>query len=143
MPKKLSAKPTVYCIDGSNLVRSSWSGGLPEADDAETADFLQWLGRAAGTGALASSSFRVVFDGSYRNPGRCHPGNIKLYFSEGERADELLLEQASFLKTEETRTVLVTSDRALMERAKAGGISCIWCDRFIDLCRQTLSAENR
>lgn len=137
----LSTKPTVYCIDGSNLVRSAW-GGSGE-DDSDAMDFLAWLSGSAGTPALKSSCFRIVFDGSYRNLGSYNAREIMVSFSEGEKADDRLLEQSSFLKSEGVRVILVTSDRSLMDRAKSEGVKSIWCDAFISICRTALKSQSR
>lgn len=141
--KRLSSKSTVYCIDGSNLVRSSWGDSLPGDDDPDAGEFLEWLNEAAGTPVLSSSRFRVIFDGSYRNLGARRTEKIMVYFSEGEKADDLLLEQASFLRREGTRVVIVTSDKRLMDKAGGGGINCMWCAKFLYHCRAALKSESR
>ena len=140
--KRLSSKPTVYCIDGSNLVRSNWGDSSPGDDDTDAGEFLEWLNEAAGTPGLTSSRFRVIFDGSYRNLCARRTEKIMVYFSEGEKADDLLLEQASFLKRG-TRVVIVTSDKCLMDRAGNGGINCVWCAKFLYHCRTALKYESR
>ena len=117
------------------MVRSSLLAFL-EDEDRAAQDFVVWLcDDVLKTSAFKSSFFRVFFDGSYRSMGRHVSARFALYFSEGEKADKLLLEQAVYLKSENIRTILVTSDRRLLDQAKEEGIKCMWCDEFLSICR--------
>ena len=141
--KKISSKPTVYLIDGSNFSRSFWSqagGGKPDALEAE---FIQWLAQAARTQAFSASSFRVVFDGGFRSSGVCREPSINVYFSEEEKADDILLERACFMKSEGTRAVIVTSDREIREQAASDGIKSLTCGAFFGLCENEIRKAGR
>ena len=136
--KRISSKPTVYLIDGSNFSRSFWPQAGGGKSDALEAEFLQWLGEASRTQALRSSCFRVVFDGGFRNAGVCAEPSINVYFSDDEKADDILLERACFMGREGTRAVIVTSDRDIREKAAADGIKSLPCDAFFRLCENEL-----
>ena len=138
----ISSKPSVYCIDGSNLVRSFWSGHFSK-DDKDTADFLDFLETAAQSQALCRSYFRVVFDGGYRPCGSLERGKVKVSFSEGAVADDMLLETAIYLKGANKRPVLVTSDGGLAENAKAQGVKTMHCPAFLSLCRRSAAMDSR
>ena len=136
--KRISSKPTVYLIDGSNFSRSFWSGQGGLKSDALEAEFLHWLGEAARTEPLTASCFRVVFDGGFRSTGASAGPSINVYFSDEGKADDILLERAYFMSMEGTRAVIVTSDRDVREKAASDGIKSLTCDSFFHLCENEL-----
>ena len=141
--KKISSKPTVYLIDGSNFSRSLWSGAKGQRSDAIETEFLQWLGEAARTQALVTSSFRVVFDGGFRPVGIYAGPSTTVYFSDEEKADDILLERACFMSSEGTRAVIVTSDSGIREKAAADGIKSLPCGAFFRFCEDELKKDAR
>ena len=141
--KRISSKPTVYLIDGSNFSRSFWSGAGGEKSDVFEVEFIQWLGEAARTQALKASRFKVVFDGGFRHAGIGAWPSINVYFSDNEKADDILLERACFLSREGKRTVIITSDRGIVEKAAADGIKSMPCDGFFRLCENELKKSAR
>jgi len=141
--KKISSKPTVYLIDGSNFSRSFWSGREGVKSDALEKEFLYWLGEAARTEPLRASCFRVVFDGGFRPVGASAGPSINIYFSDEGNADDILLERAYFLQMEGTRAVIVTSDRGIRDKAALDGIKSLPCDAFFRLCENELRKGER
>ncbi|OGR76202.1 MAG: hypothetical protein A2X32_02940 [Elusimicrobia bacterium GWC2_64_44] len=140
--KRLSSKPTVYLIDGSNFSMRFWEkAGGAKPDELER-EFLAWLAEAARTEALRASCFRVVFDGPWRKPGASGP-SITVYYSEGEPADEMLAERGYFMQTEGIRAFIVTSDNGLRDRARAEGVKTLDCETFQRLVTAELRKETR
>ena len=127
--KRLSTKPTVYLMDGSNFSMRFWEkagGSSPEELERE---FMRWLGEVARTETLRASCFRVVFDGPYRKSGAAGP-SVTVYYSDSEPADEMLVERGYFMQTEGIRAIIVTSDNGLRERAHAEGVKTMNCETF-------------
>ncbi|MDD2772178.1 MAG: PIN domain-containing protein [Elusimicrobiales bacterium] len=131
-----SKKPAVYLIDGLNYVRSHLAQGGPGEEDS-VSDFLDWLEYAAQY-APAGSFFRVVLDGGYRNVGATVRAGVRVDFSEGERADDIILEHALYLLRERRRPVVVSDDGELLSRARAEGVKTIRCEKFHAFCRSAL-----
>ena len=140
--KRISTKPTVYLIDGSNFSLRFWERSSGARPDELEREFLAWLARAARTEALRPSCFRVVFDGPWRSPGPAGP-SITLYYSEGEAADEMLAERGYFMQSEGLRAVIVTSDHGLRDRARAEGVKTMDCETFQRLADAELRKESR
>ena len=127
--KRLSTKPTVYLMDGSNFSMRFWEkagGSSPEELERE---FMRWLGEVARTETLRASCFRVVFDGPYRKSGAAGP-SVTVYYSDSEPADEILVERGYFMQTEGIRAIIVTSDNGLRDRAHAEGVKTMNCETF-------------
>ena len=127
--KRLSTKPTVYLMDGSNFSMRFWEkagGSSPEELERE---FMRWLGDVARTETLRASCFRVVFDGPYRKSGAAGP-SVTVYYSDSEPADEILVERGYFMQTEGIRAIIVTSDNGLRDRAHAEGVKTMNCETF-------------
>ena len=127
--KRLSTKPTVYLVDGSNFSMRFWEkagGSSPEELERE---FMRWLGEVARTETLRASCFRVVFDGPYRKSGAAGP-SVTVYYSDSEPADEMLVERGYFMQTEGIRAIIVTSDNGLRDRAHAEGVKTMNCETF-------------
>jgi hypothetical protein len=139
--KRLSSKPTVYLIDGSNFSLRFWERTGGSRDGLE-GWFLQWLSEVSRTGALRASCFRVVFDGPYRSSGVAG-SSITVHYSEGEAADEMLIERGYFMQTEGIRAIIVTSDNGLRARAAAEGVKTMNCETFQALAEAERRKESR
>jgi len=140
--KRLSTKPTVYLMDGSNFSMRFWEkagGSSPEELERE---FMRWLGDVARTETLRASCFRVVFDGPYRKSGAAGP-SVTVYYSDSEPADEMLVERGYFMQTEGIRAIIVTSDNGLRDRAAAEGVKTMNCETFLKLAGDELRRESR
>jgi len=141
--KRISSKPTVYLIDGSNFSKSFWDhprGGTPDALENE---FLNWLEEISRLEALRSSCFRVIFDGGFRQIRSVPNPSINVYFSDSETADDLLLERAYFMFMEGVRCVIVSSDGEIRRKAAAEHIISMPCDAFFRLCDNELRKKIR
>ena len=140
--KRLSAKPTVYLIDGSNFSMRGWDRAGGASRDGLDGDFIRWLEAVARTEPLRASSFRVVFDGPCRRAGPPAP-SITIYYSDSEPADELLMERGCFMQQQGVRAVIVTSDNGLRDRARAEGVMTLTCETFQALASAELRKESR
>jgi len=129
---RLSSKPTVYFIDGLNMVRRYLNNPDPRENNHIDV-FLDWLSQCAGADAFAVSDFRVIFDGVYRGVGPLVRNNVTVHFSDERTADEMIHEQAVYYQETGRRCCVVTSDRRLAEGVRAEGVKTIGCDGFIDL----------
>ena len=139
---RLSTKPTVYLIDGSNFSMRFWEkagGASPEELERE---FMRWLGDVARTETLRASCFRVVFDGPYRKSGAAGP-SVTVYYSDSEPADEMLVERGYFMQTEGIRAIIVTSDNGLRDRAHAEGVKTMNCETFQAMAQAELRKDVR
>ncbi len=140
--KRLSSKPTVYLVDGSNFSMRSWEGAGGRSRDELEREFMRWLGAAARAEILRASSFRVVFDGPYR-PSGMGGASITVYYSDSEPADDVLVERGYFMLSEGVRAVIVTSDDGLRARAAGEGIKTITCEAFRSMADAELRKESR
>lgn len=141
--KRISAKSTVYLIDGSNFSRSFWDRRQGEKPDALEAEFLDWLDEISRLELLSASCFRVVFDGGFRPVRSLANPAISVHFSGDESADDFLLERSYFLVTEGARCVIVSNDREIREKAAAEKVKSIPCEVFYRLCDAELKKGNR
>lgn len=135
--KRLSTKPTVYLMDGSNFSMRFWEKAGGTSPEELEREFLRWLGELARTETMRASCFRVVFDGPYRRSGAAGP-SITVYYSDSEPADEMLVERGYFMQTEGIRAIIVTSDNGLRERAAAEGVKTMTCEAFQALAQAEL-----
>lgn len=142
---RLSGKPSVFCIDGLNFIRSYVLPGSGYKSDDECANaLLDWLESVSCTDKFKNAEFRVVFDGGYRNIGSLMRGRVHAQFSDSDSADDVLLEQALYLKDNSPEKVwLVTSDGALVSRAREYGVKTLYCPVFHDLAQGAINAESR
>ncbi len=140
--RRLSSKPTVYLIDGSNFSMRFWersSGTKPEELER---GLLVWLGEVSRAANLRGSCFRVVFDGPWRKPFATGAA-ITVYYSESEPADEMLVERGYFMQNEGIRAIIVTSDNGLRDRAAAESVMTMNCETFQSLADAELRKESR
>jgi hypothetical protein len=140
--KRLSSKPTVYLVDGSNFSMRFWEKAGGTSPGELEREFVRWLGDIARTETLRASCFRVVFDGPYRKAGAAGP-SITLYYSDEMPADEMLVERGYFMQNQGIRAVIVTSDNGLRDRARAEGVKTLTCEAFQALADAELRKETR
>lgn len=140
--KRLSSKPTVYLLDGSNFAMRFWEKAGGASRDELEGEFLRWLGEIARTEFLRASCFRVVFDGPYRRATAAGP-SITVYYSDSEPADDMLVERGYFMQNEGIRAIVVTSDNGLRDRAAAEGVKTMTCEAFRYLADAELRKETR
>ncbi|MBI4350945.1 MAG: NYN domain-containing protein [Elusimicrobia bacterium] len=140
--KRLSTKPTVYLMDGSNFSLRFWEKAGGTSPDELEREFMRWLGELAKTETLRASCFRVVFDGPYRKSGAAGP-SVTVYYSDSEPADEMLVERGYFMQSEGIRAIIVTSDNGLRERAAAEGVKTMTCEAFQALAQAELRKGSR
>ena len=125
----ISKKPTIYIIDGLNFVRSFLFKGISAKEEQASCELILWLEELTHT-ELIGSTFRVIFDGTFRNISQRNCQNVDAIFTEEITADELILEQASFLHRQGQRVNVITSDRELAEQLRAQKIKTISCAKF-------------
>ena len=125
----ISRKPTIYIIDGLNFVRSFLFKGITDKEEQASRELILWLEDLTHT-ELAGSTFRVIFDGTFRNISQRECQNVDAIFTEEITADELILEQANFLQRQGQRVNVITSDRELAQRLRELQIKTIGCAKF-------------
>ncbi|MBO7605459.1 MAG: NYN domain-containing protein [Elusimicrobiaceae bacterium] len=126
----ISTKPTIYLIDALNFLRSFLQ--VPKQDEEKT---LRALIDALNDTALTEykgSTFRLIIDGGFRNIGPTETENVDALFSEEQTADEIILEQALFLKRAARRVCVVTYDRGITNNLREEGIKILSCEKFFD-----------
>ena len=125
----ISTKPTVYLIDGLNMVRS-FLYEFSRTEDQVTADFLDFLAEISVDEKYCMNSYEVIFDGPFRPVGPLQRGGVHITFSEGDLADDVLYEKASYLRQSGRRVIAVTDDRALQNDLKELGVKTLFCSKF-------------
>jgi len=138
MSKRLSSKPTVYIIDGSNFVMRF---GEKPYNISEN-EFTSWLSIARQTEVLAQAEFRVVFDGPCRRSGPPDAG-IMVYYTDSEPADNYIAETGFFLTKAHRRAVVVSSDNGLLERACNDNVLTLRCESFLRLVQAEIDKNTR
>ena len=137
---KISSKPTTYIIDGLNFVRSYIMGYNTSEEDV-TQEFLKWIFEIADYPPFDQSSFRIIFDGSFRGSGPIVKGNVKVTYTEDVSADELIAEQAIYLHGKEERVCVVTSDLSLKNELASEGVKTMFCDGFFQGVKEKTRRE--
>ncbi len=125
----LTTKPTIYLIDGLNLVRSFlWQ--FSRTEEEVTAEFLDFLEAVSADEKYAMHEYRVVFDGAYRSVGPLYRNGVHIVFSETDSADDYIFQEADYLAQRNTRVIAVTDDRDLQQRLKEIGVKAQHCQKF-------------
>ena len=125
----LTTKPTTYLIDGLNLVRS-FLYEFSRSEEEVTADFLDFLTAVSLDEKYNMHTYEVIFDGSFRPVGPLYRGGVHISFTEGDTADQIIYERASYLAQTGQRVIAVTDDRALQEDLKNAGVKTQFCRKF-------------
>lgn len=125
----ISKKPTIYIIDGLNFVRSFLFKGISDREEQASRELIFWLEDLTHT-ELSGSTFRVIFDGTFRDISQRECQNVDAIFTEEITADELILEQATFLNRQGQRVSVITSDRELAQKLREQKIKTINCSKF-------------
>lgn len=125
----ISKKPTIYIIDGLNFVRSFLFKGISNKEEQASRELAFWLEDLTHT-ELPGSTFRIIFDGTFRDISQRQCQNVDAIFTEAITADELILEQATFLHRQGQRVNVITSDRELAQKLREEKIKTISCSKF-------------
>ncbi len=129
----LSTKPTIYIIDGLNFIKSFLKPNTKEMLNQTEQEFFEWLETISLSKEFSQNEIRVILDGHYRDVGKLHRGKVKISFSDDITADELILEQAEYLKGINKRPCVITSDRELANNCELESIRTMSCKKFFDL----------
>lgn len=124
-----STKPTIYLIDGLNMVRS-FLYEFSRTEDKVTADFIDFLESMSLLEQYAMHEYNVIFDGAFRPVGPLYRAGVHIEFSEQDTADQIIYEKASFLHANGQRVIAVTDDRALQNALKQAGVKTLFCQKF-------------
>ena len=125
----ISTKPTIYLIDGLNIVRS-FLYEFSRSEEEVTNDFLDFLAEMSQEEHYAMNEYEVIFDGSFRPIGPLYRGGVHISFSEGDSADQIIRKQAAYLCQAGKRVIAVTDDRSLREDLKELGVKTLFCKKF-------------
>lgn len=125
----ISTKPTVYLIDGLNIVRS-FLYEFSRTEEEVTHDFLDFLEEISLQEPYRMNDYEVIFDGGYRSVGLLRRGGVHISFSEEETADQIIYERADYLHQSGKRVIAVTDDRQLQQNLKEIGIKSLFCRKF-------------
>ena len=126
----ISTKPTIYLIDALNFLRSFLQ--VPQKDEEKTLRALISALNDISSTEYRGSTFRLIIDGGFRNIGPTSPENVDALFSEDQTADEVILEQALYLKNAAKRVCVVTYDRGITSNLREEGIKTLSCEKFFD-----------
>ena len=125
----VSTKPTIYLIDGLNLVRS-FLYEFARTEEEVTADFLDFLSEISQDEHYSMNDYEVIFDGTFRPVGPLYRGGVHISFSEDATADQIIYERADYLNQSGRRVIAVTDDRLLQEDLKKLGVKTLFCRKF-------------
>ena len=124
-----STKPTLYLIDGLNLVRS-FLREFARSEEETTTEFLDFLEEMSCDPRYSMHTYEVIFDGAFRPIGPLYRAGVHISFSEEACADQVIYERANYCAQTGQRVIAVTDDRALQEDLKALGIKTQFCRKF-------------
>ena len=126
----ISTKPTIYLIDALNFLRSFLQ--VPQQDEEKTLRaMIAALNEVAFT-EFKGSTFRLIIDGGFRNIGPTSPENVDALFAEDQTADEVILEQALYLKNSLRRVCVVSYDKGITDTLRQEGVKILSCEKFFD-----------
>jgi predicted RNA-binding protein with PIN domain len=114
----------LFCVDGTNLVRTAYGYGgdahrAQEQSDAE--DLVEAFARMCGT-VGAGVEVEVFFDGAFRAMPGARPANLSVSFARDTSADELILDRVRAKAWAKSGSVtVVTADTELGRTAEAEG----------------------
>lgn len=114
----------LFCVDGTNLVRTAFGYGGPahqaqEQSDAE--DLVAAFARLCET-VGAGVEVELFFDGAFRAMPGARPANLRVSFTREVSADELILDRVRAKAWARTGSVtVVTADTELGRSAQAEG----------------------
>ena len=131
-----STKPTIYLIDGLNLVRS-FLYEFARSEEEVTNDFLDFLTEISLDPRYSMNTYEVIFDGSFRAVGPLYRGGVHISFTEGDSADQIICERADYLAQTGQRVIAVTDDRQLQDTLKALGVKSLFCRKFYNSLKLT------
>ena len=124
-----TTKPTIYLIDGLNLVRSFlWQ--FSRSEEEVLSDFLDFLEEVSADEKYSMHEYRVVLDGAYRSVGPLYRGGVHIVFAEQDSADDYILQEADYLHQNNQRVIAVTDDRDLQNSLKSLGVKALFCRKF-------------
>ncbi len=124
-----TTKPTVYLIDGLNIVRS-FLYEFSRSEEEVTDDFLDFLEAVSLDERYRMHTYEVIFDGSFRPVGPLYRGGVHISFTEGDSADQIICERADFLAQTGQRVIAVTDDRQLQDTLRELGVKSLFCRKF-------------
>ena len=124
-----TTKPTIYLIDGLNIVRS-FLYEFSRTEDEVTADFLDFLAEVSADERYQMHTYEVIFDGSFRPVGPLYRGGVHISFAEEDSADQIICERASYLAQTGQRVIAVTDDRQLQDSLRELGVKSLFCRKF-------------
>ncbi len=124
-----TTKPTVYLIDGLNIVRS-FLYEFSRSEEEVTDDFLDFLEAVSLDERYQMHTYEVIFDGSFRPVGPLYRGGVHISFTEGDSADQIICERADYLSQTGQRVIAVTDDRQLQDTLRELGVKSLFCRKF-------------
>ena len=114
----------LFCVDGTNLVRTAYGYGGPAhaaQEDADT-DRITVIFAQLCEDAGSEVEIELFFDGAFRSLGGPWPGNLRVTFTREEAADDVILDRVRARSWNGgTATTVVTADVQLGEQAVAEG----------------------
>ena len=124
-----TTKPTVYLIDGLNIVRR-FLYEFSRSEEEVTDDFLDFLEAVSLDERYQMHTYEVIFDGSFRPVGPLYRGGVHISFTEGDSADQIICERADYLSQTGQRVIAVTDDRQLQDTLRELGVKSLFCRKF-------------
>ena len=114
----------LFCVDGTNLVRTAFGYGGPAHQAQEQSDAEELVEAFARMCEKVGAGIEVelFFDGAFRAMPGARPPNLRVTFSREGSADEAILDRARAKAWAKTGSVtVVTADTELGKAAQAEG----------------------
>ena len=113
----------LFCVDGTNLVRTAYGYGGPAhsaQEDADTDRITVIFGQLCED-ADGEVEVDLFFDGAFRALGGPRPDNFRVSFTRDLPADDMILDRVRSRQWNGEKTTVVTADVELGEMAEAEG----------------------
>lgn len=112
-----------FCVDGTNLVRTAYGYGGPahQAQEDEDGERLVAVFARVCEDAGGAIEVELFFDGGFRPFRAARPANLRLTFSPGAPADELILDRVRARAWDGRAATVVTADGELGRGAESEG----------------------
>ncbi len=114
----------LFCVDGTNLVRTAYEYGGPgrEAQEDADTDRVTVIFAQLCEDAGPAIEIELFFDGAFRALGGPRPDNFRVSFTRESTADDIILDRVRSRKwSGGGGTTVVTADVELGEMAESEG----------------------
>lgn len=121
---KIASMSRLFCVDGTNLVRTAFGYGGPAhaAQEDHDTDRLTVIFSRLCEDCGPKIEIELFFDGAFRTLGGPRPANFRVTFTRESAADDLILDRVRSRKWSGGKSVtVVTADAELGRMSESEG----------------------